>query len=249
MLELHSPIYVYELLLASLASKTNFDIITGILVKITRKPDIDGRRVKFVREVCRCEGIRSNVNSLLCKFRQLRPDLEPCCPPAVSKSTANTVLHERFRKISYAGVDKVLSGLGWQPGQLATKVVFKDRLKQCLLPSAETLSLEGGLASKRNMRTPLQCIDSTDDLENIELPNNILSVLGSKVACNILPRKELIERFSIILYHTLQKEFLSLPVPRSKTESLKREKRQLRFLQILLEFQIHCYHGLPVIGR
>ena len=92
-------------------------------------------------------------------------------------------------------------------------------------------------------------IDSTDDLENIELPNNILSVLGSKVACNILPRKELIERFSIILYHTLQKEFLSLPVPRSKTESLKREKRQLRFLQILLEFQIHCYHGLPVIGR
>lgn len=241
--------HVYELLLSRLENQTNSNTIIAILVKITKKVDVDDRRVKFFRKISKNIGLGNNVSALLWRFRQLRPDLEPSCPPTVGKSTANTILHKRFRRISDAGVEKVLSGLGWEPGQLATKVILKDRLKQTLLPSAETLNLEGGLQSKRNSKIPLQCIESTEDLENVELPNNILSVLGCKAACNILPRKELIERFCLVLYHTLSKEFSSLPTPRSKSERERRDKRQRRFLRILMEFQIHCFQGIPVVGR
>ena len=64
----------------------------------------------------------------------------------------------------------------------------------------------------------------------------VLSVLGCK-AYNILPRKELIEKFCIVLYHRLSKEFLSLLSPRSKGERERRDKGQRRFLKILMELK------------
>jgi len=42
---------------------------------------------------------------------------------------------------------------------------------------------------------------------------------------------------SIVLYHRLSKEFLSLLSPRSKGERERRDKGQRRFLKILMELK------------
>ena len=245
---------LYELFLTFLRVKNYSETIASILVELTTKSDIDDRRAKLVRKSGDHLGHQYSLNSLRWKYRQLRPDLEPNCPPPTSgRPASNSAIHRRFQKVYDGGVGESVSGLGWEPGQLASKVVFKDRQKQCLLPSAETLNLEGGLASKKNKKIPLQCIESVAEaherLESIELPNNLLSVLGCRVAANLLPRTELLDRFSLILYHTLQKEFFALPRVRSRAEIERRDKRQLRFLEIIRDFQTHCYQGIPVVGR
>jgi len=251
LVENRSPlVQIYELFLSLLPLPIFHEVISDILAKLTTSADIDSRRVQKIRECC-SNGY--NLSGLRWVLRQLRPDLEPNCPPPAARSSNNTVLCRRFRAVFAQGVDKILSGLGWEPGQLASKVVFKDGQKQTLLPSVETLNLEGGLDSKKDQRYPLQSFNTLeeayDQLENIKLPNNILSILSSNLAANILPRKELIERFSLVLFHTLQNEFLTLSKPRSKTETARREKRQLRFLEILRDFQTFCHNGLPVVGR
>lgn len=242
--------HIYEILLASLDRAEISLEIADILAKLTTKADIDDRRVKKVRDCC-AQGL--DLSRLRWRLRQLRPDLEPNCPPPTASSTRATALHKRYKTAFAARVGTDLNKLGLEPGQLSTRVVFKDGQKESLLPTVESLSFESGLAMRKDNAPELASLgtleEAYDKLEQIKLPSNILSVVSTKLALNILPRREVIERFSVVLYHTLQAEFLTVPRKRSRAENERRQRRQLRFLEIIRQFQTYCYHGLPVVGR
>lgn len=248
--------HIYEVFLSHLEHNVLCETIAAILIKLTSRSEIDARRVQIVKTCSITVGINHNLTSLRWRIRQIRPDLEPNCPPPVagrSAAQADDILARRFRRIYDSGIDRVLSDMGWEPGQLAGKVVYKDRQKTCLIPSAETIPLESGLKARKSRLVALNTLESVQEalanLESLQLPNNILAVLTCKVATNILPRKELVERFSLVLYHTLHKEFFSEAQKRSKSEMARRQKRQLRLLKILGDFQMVCFNGIPVVGR
>ena len=245
---------IYEVFFNHLSNTSYSETLVSILLQLTTRAEINRRRCRIVRSIGSKGGACSHVNSLLWRFRQLRPDLEPKVPPPSKRpSVPTSLIFKRFANISNEQCEQMLSGLGWDPSQLSSKIVYKDSMKECLLPLPDYINLQGGMESKMNAKVPLLAYQEVDDafehLEQIDLPNNILSVIGTKVAPNILPRKELIERFSLVLYHTLQKEFLTLPRSRSKRESERRKKRQVRLLEVVQGFQVHCYHGLPIVGR
>ena len=252
--DLNAIRHIYELLLSRITNITFSQTVASILADITTKTDIDARRCKFVRKWTERWGPKHSLNSLRWRYRQLRPDLEPHCPlPTSQPPVDKSCLYLRFIQLELLVGDGFLSELGWESGQLATRVVFKDSQKKSLLPTAETLNLESGLKNRINTKIPLSHFKSVEDafenVESLQLPNNLLAVLSTKVGPVILPRRELVERFSLLLYFTLSKEFFSPPAGRSKKEMELREKRQKRFLEILIIFQSNCYHGLPVAGR
>ena len=251
---------LYELFLSELRNSGLCDTIALILAKITTLHDVDARRANVIKECYNEHGGTASLNMLRYRIRQLRPDLEPTySPPSAGRPSINATLNKRFRNIfdengtGVGGTSGTKSGIGWELGQLTNKLQYKDRQRQCLLPTADTINMQGGLQSQKNKKIPVQSIESTAEgllkLEKLDLPNNILSLLPTQLAKFILPRKDLRERFSLNLYYTLQKEFFCLPPAKSKAEHDRKYKRQKRFLEVIANFQTGCFHGLPVIGR
>jgi hypothetical protein len=251
--------HLYELLLAALTNKELVASVAAILLAVTSNTELSERRVRLVRRANDLFGLSYELNTLRWLIRQLRPDLEPNCPrPPASRPARNSLLHKRFRAAAAGrGLDSVLTvkeGLGWEAGQLGGAVVFKDGRRECPLPSAETVNLLSGLDSQRNAsrRTVASLSTSAelrDNLESVLLPNNILALLGCRGAVNILARKELVERFSLNLYHTLKKELMFVGGRMGRQEAALRERRQARLLGLVNRFQEKCFQGLPVIGR
>ena len=247
--------HIYELLLSALTSKELVAIVAAILISVTSNTEVTERRVRLVRQANQLFGLSYELNTLRWRFRQLRPDLEPNCPrPPATRPARNTLLHKRFRQVAYADNTMVKEGPGWEAGQLAGAVVFKDGRRECPLPTAETINLLSGLDSQRNAgRRAVATLSSSaelrDHLETVLLPNNILALLGCHSAVNILARKELVERFSLNLYHTLKKELMYVPPRLGRQEAVLRERRQQRLLGLVNRFQEKCFQGLPVIGR
>jgi hypothetical protein len=249
--------HIYELLLAALPHKELAGVVAAILLSITSNTEVDERRVKAVRRVNDVLGVSYELNTLRWLFRQMRPDLEPNCPqPPRSRSSRNLAIHKRFRKVVAVGVEGAArkDGLGWEPGQLAGSPVFKAGLWELALPTAETNNLLPGLESQRNaarraISTLSSAVELRDHMETVLLPNNILALLGLRGSVNILARKELVERFSVNLYHTRKKELMFVPSSAGRRELAVRARRQEKLLGHANRLQEQCFQALPVLGR
>ena len=250
---------LYEVFLSEMKDSVLCDTIAQILAKITTLADVDRRRACVIKKCYDQHGGTPSLNMLRYRIRQLRPDLEPTYSPPTGTAGKmnNTLLKKRFQKIYEESTGRVRSsasgGLGWESGQLGNALDYKDRQRRCLLPNAETINLKSGLKSQRCKKTPIHTIETMveglNKLEDLELPNNILSLLPTQLAKFILPRQDLRERFSLVVYNTLHKEFFCLPRASNKAESERRDRRQRRFLDILAKFITGCFHGVPVVGR
>jgi len=246
---------IYELFLSKLSQYVLCDTISLILVKITALKDVDTRRVKVIKECYGQHGGTASLNMLRYRIRQLRPDLEPTySTPTAGRLINNTSINRRFRKVYESGSGKQLSsGIGWAAGQLSSKIQYKDRYMQCLLPTGETINMLSGLNSQTYKRIPIHAIESVEEglskMDQLDLPNNILSLLSTRMGKFFLTRQDLRERFSLVLYHTLQKEFFCLPKVCNAADKVRREKRQRKFLEHVAQFQRKCFHGIPVVGR
>lgn len=248
--------HIYELFLAALAKRDLVGVVAGILLSITNKTEVNERRVGLVRKANDEIGVSYELNTLRWLFRQLRPDLEPNCPrPPAHRPARNSVLYKRFRKVTVADLDPVVKqGLGWEAGQLAGSVEFREAQRQLALPTAETINLLPGLESRRNAaRRAISSLCSLkelrDHMETVLLPNNILALLGLRGSVNILARKEVVERFSLNLYHTLKKELVYAPSRMGGREAAVRARRQEKLLGHANRLQEQTFQALPVIGR
>ncbi len=249
--------HIYELFLVNLANSELADVVANILISITSNMDLCERRVKLVRRISNMYGVSYGLNALRWLFRELRPDLEPNCPPSpTGRPIRKSILHMRFRKLVVAAGSDIgaKEGLGWEAGQLAGAIVFKEGRRELALPTAETINLLPGLVSQSNAsRRPVATLTTTEELrdhmESVLLPNNIISLIGIRGSVNILARKEVVERFSINLYHTLKKELVFVHSRLGKQEAAVRRRRQEKLLGHANRFQERCFQAVPVIGR
>ena len=209
-------------------------------------------------------GSNFSLDSLLYKFRTLRPDLVPNCAVAVGNNGSNkqnTVMHRKFHKIWQNRVDAADSedNLGWDSGQLGHRVVFKKGKRDCLLPTPDSLSFASSLEQRRDGRVPVAEMLTTrqihDNAHQLRLPGNILALLGCRKTWHLLTlgqgNKEMVERFSMTLYHTLYNEFLADGCGEGggKDGKERRRRRQENLLQQVAKLQDWLTQGIPVIGR
>merc|ERR550532_1816657 len=131
--------------------------------------------------------------------------------------------------------------------------VFKKPQRANLVPSNDVLPL--GKTSRRKAKTePAKVVgemntlkELIDNIHNLQLPANIVSLLGNSACVQILVLDQvLVERFSVNIYHLLHNEFL---VQEGRKISLSELKRKYKRRETILDLIYKVQQGLPVIGR
>jgi len=249
---------LYELFLSLLARDKLTNTVAELLQLLTTKKDVTEWRV---RTVLRCQsklGSSHPLDSLVWRFRQLRPDLVPhCLAPAARASNASSVLSKRFHKVWEDRVDKSLEQAntegvwigGYQVGN-----IFKKGKRDTLVPSREVLSVTSGAKVKKDGRMDLGELKSVsgvvENIHQVKLPANILALLGCRASVQVLAMdRGLVERFSVTLFHTLRNEFVCCEEKVAPREEVRRTRRREKLLGHLVRLQDAVQQGLPVVGR
>jgi len=249
---------LYELFIALLARDKLTNTVAELLMFLTTKKEVTEWRV---RTITRCQskmGSSYQLDSLLWRYRQLRPDLVPTCPaPAVKTSTATTIMGKRFHKIWDEKVDRSLNrdkedGV-WVGGHMVGNI-FKKGKRDTLIPGKEVLSVVSGARVKKDKRSDLGDMTSiqevVENIHKIQLPANMLAVLGCKAVVQVLAMDHgLVERFSMTLFHTLRNEFICADRTIGPRDISRRKRRQEKLLGYLVTLQETVQQGLPVVGR
>lgn len=260
--ELHS---LYELFLSLIKKDKISSYAAALLIGLTTKKDVTLWRVRVAQHAQASLGRCHGVDSLLWKYRTLRPDLVPNCQsPAPSGASKTAQVYRRFHKVWQNRVDALnkedsKDSLGWDNGQLSSRVIFKKAQRDCLLPATTSVSFASSIAQRKDKRIPTSDLKTSAEIhENahqLQLPTNLLSLLGCRSAWQLLKLGQstidLIERFSITLYHTLHNEFLAEGCD-EKGGVAGREKRRVRqgkLLHHMARLQEWLQQGVPVIGR
>jgi len=249
---------LYELFISLLARDKLTNPVAELLMHLTTKKEVTEWRV---RAVFRCQakmGSSYHLDSLVWRYRQLRPDLVPtCAAPVARAATATTVMGKRFHKIWEENVDKSLnknSEVGvWIGGHLGGNV-YKKAKRETLIPGREVLSVISGAKAKKDKRLDLGDMTSifevVDNIHTLQLPANILAVLGCKSVVQVLAMDQgLVERFSMTLFHTLRNEFICANAVEVQRDETKRMRRREKLLGYLVMLQETVQQGLPVVGR
>jgi len=260
--ELHS---LYELFLSLIKKDKISSYAATLLIGLTTKKDVTEWRVRVAQKAQASLGRCHGVDSLLWKYRTLRPDLVPnCSSPVATGASQTAVVYKRFHKVWQNRVDALnkeesKDSLGWDNGQLSSRVVFKKNQRDCLLPATISTSFASSILQRKDKRIQTSDLKNAQEIhENahqLHLPTNLLSLLGCRSAWQLLKlgqsTLDIIERFSITLYHTLHNEFLAEGCD-EKGGAATREKRRVRqgkLLHHMARLQEWLQQGVPVIGR
>jgi len=249
---------LYELFIALLARDKLTNTVAELLMFLTTKKEVTEWRV---RTITRCQskmGSSYHLDSLLWRYRQLRPDLVPVCTaPAARTVTATTVMGKRFHKVWDEKVDKSLDsdkvdGV-WLGGHMVGNI-FKKAKRDTLIPGKEVLSVISGARVKKDKRSDLgdmtSILEVVENIHKVQLPANMLAVLGCKAVVQVLAMDHgLVERFSMTLFHTLRNEFICGDGTTGLRDVSRRMRRQEKLLSYLVTLQETVQQGLPVVGR
>ena len=258
----HELASLYEMFLGLIARERLAEPCAEILQYLTTSAEVTDWRIRTVLKCQSKQGSSHNLDSLVWMFRQWRPDLIPNCKAPASKSVSiQSMLARRFHKNWEHRLDISLlkakkSNELWSGG-IRVGSVFNKAQKTCLLPSNDILPM--GKTSRRSarietgknvaeMKTLKELIDN---IHNIQLPANIVSLLGNSACVQILVLDQvLVERFSVNIYHLLHNEFLVKEGRKISLSELKRKyKRRETILDLIYKIQDKVQQGLPVIGR
>jgi hypothetical protein len=254
---------LYELFLGRLGQAKLTGCLAELLSLLTTKPDVSRWRVAAVLAAqAGALGHQAALARLVGKLRQVRPDLVPqytaprTARPA-RQAGPGTVLHRRFHKVWADRVDANMQAGGiWSQRQTLGTTNYKKARRDCLVPDGAVLAVTSGLQSQqRDGAIALSECTSlgqvTDNLHRLQLPAQILSLLGCRVGVNVLATdRGLVERLSLTLYYTLHNEFISCGEGgRSEAAAGRRHARREHILRLLVQLQRAVQQGLPVIGR
>ena len=258
---------LYEMFLGLLSRDKLTEHCAGILHFLTTSAEVTEWRIRTVLKTQSKQGSSHQLDSLLWMYRQWRPDLIPNCKAPVAKrvfSLKNKKRSKEFKRFHKIWVDRMDSSLNkdnktdqlWVRG-VTEGSVFKKPQRANLVPSNDVLPL--GKTSRRKAKTePAKVVgemntlkELIDNIHNIRLPANILSLLGNSACVQILVLDQvLVERFSVNIYHLLHNEFLITEDRKiSPAEERRRFKRRENILDLVAKLQDKVQQGLPVIGR
>lgn len=249
---------LYELFMSQLGKDKRTGYIAELLQLLTTRSEVTQWRVKSVLRCQASQGSSHQLDNLLWKFRQWRPDLIPSCKAPASKQTVKKdVLSQRYLKQWEISMDNSLRNVenqGLWIGGLQKGNVFKKSQRIYLLPDKDVLAVAkvNGKISQVKAISDLNSLNELiDNIHQIQLPANILSILGNTACIHILSLDDsLMERFSINIYHLLRNEFIFNDEKKvSITEKNRKLKRRRDILDMLVNLQENVMQGLPVIGR
>ena len=250
---------LYELFLSQLGKDKRTGPIAELLQLLTTRAEVTEWRVKAVLRCQASQGSSHQLDTLLWKYRQWRPDLIPSCKAPTSKQAhGKDVLSQRYLKQWEMSMDNSLRNADSQclwNGGLQRGNVYKKSQRTYLLPDKDVLSVakvKNGKISEVKAISDLNSLNELiDNIHQIQLPANVLSILGNTACIHILSMDEtLMERFSINIYHLLRNEFILTDSRKiSITEKKRKFKRGRDILELLIKLQENVMQGLPVIGR
>ena len=251
---------LYEVFLSLLGRDKLTAEVAEVLRLLTSSAEVTEWRV---RAALRCQsqhGASHALDSLLWTYRQWRPDLVPHCrAPASKVSVGTNIVAKRFHKLWETRLDRnVREAAGannlWMGG-IRVGNVFKKAQRTNLLPSNNILpagkSRKRKLGEAKNIGDLKTLNELIANIHQIQLPANILSLLGSSGGIQVLTLDSvLVERFSINIYHLLHNEFLLQEDRKiSQSEKERRRKRRTSILELLVQVQDRIQQGIPVLGR
>ena len=203
------------------------------------------RRKNFLFEIRRLYGPKSQLDSLLKRYKSLRPDLTI---ERFSSSTKSTKIYSGQLERTFAEI--------WSSAEDDNKSVLDISLKLSdayshkFNPLIPMVSCEKRCGSQHKSISIHECRTLKELVKNIhrvQMPDQVLSLLRSPHLCYLVllnpTPTEIQERLSINLYFVLHNEFLSLS--RSKKPSPQRTDLLCR-INMLQEW---LQRGLPVVGR
>ena len=249
---------LYEMFIKLLCKEKVGVVAAELLCLLTVTSDVRRWRVEAVMAAQERLGSQPALDSLIFKYRQLRPDLVPhyTAPPGRAVREGKSAIHRRFHRVWEHRVDASRASLEtiWARGQGRGGEVVRKGARETLVPGPGALAVQSGLQSQRSLLPLAQCSSLQEVAENqdrIQLPAQILALLGCRVGVNVLVTEPaLVERLSLTLYHTLRNEFLA---SETRTEAAageaRRRRRRSQLLQLLVELQEAVQQGLPVVGR
>jgi len=258
----HELASLYEMFLGLIARDKLAEPCAEILQYLTTSAEVTEWRIRSVLRCQAKQGSSHNLDSLVWMYRQWRPDLIPNCKaPASQSRSIQSMLAKRFHKNWEHRLDRSLlngkrSNELWFGG-IRVGSVFNKAQRSNLLPSNDVLPL--GKTSRRSakietgksvaeIKTYKELIDN---IHNIQMPANIVSLLGNSACVQILVLDQvLVERFSVNIYHLLHNEFLIHEDRKiSPSERKRKYKRRESILDLVYNLQDKVQQGLPVIGR
>jgi len=258
----HELACLYELFLGLISRDKMAEPCAEILQNLTTSTEVTEWRIRTVLKSQSKLGSSHNLDSLVWMFRQWRPDLIPSCKAPASKSVSTaSLLAKRFHKNWEHRLDRSLlkgkkSNELWSGG-IRVGSVFKKAQRSNLLPSNDILPMRktsrriAKIETGKSVAEIKSLKELIDNIHNIQLPANIVSLLGNSACVQILVLDQvLVERFSINIYHLLHNEFLVQEDRKISPSELKRKyKRRETILDLVFKLQDKVQQGLPVIGR
>ena len=189
---------LYEVFIALLAR----DKLTSAVAELLQLLTVSSEAVTSwrVRTVLRCQSVLGSSHALDCllwTYRQWRPDLVPNCKAPTSSVAAKnySVLAKRFHTVWEQRMDRNLSesktGSGnlWISG-IRTGTVFKKNQRTTLLPSNDILPTSRGVRKSKiepakNLSDLKTLNELIDNIHNIQLPANVVSMLGNSACVQV----------------------------------------------------------------
>jgi len=254
----HELISLYEMFMALLRKEKLTNLVAELLLLLTSSNEVTEWRVRQVMSIQSKHGSSHQLDSLLWTFRQWRPDLIPNCKSPASRVTSlSSKIAKRIHAIWERNLDNSLirskSDDLWVCG-IQVGNVFKKHMKTTLLPSNDVLPAK----RDRKQAEPSKSVGNLkslheliDNIHNIQLPANIVSLLGNSGCIQILALdQKFVERLSINIYHLLRNEFLYSDGRKvSDAEHKRKLKRRKSILEMIVKLQEQIQHSLPVVGR
>ncbi|XP_071839380.1 centromere protein I-like isoform X1 [Apostichopus japonicus] len=229
--------------------------VCHLLYKLTRKDDVVLFRIQRLLNLQKRVGAQPHLMGLLKLYKVYAPHLV-----VISVPTSRTVFFRATDRKLMADIREAQERIRQAEGTLGADITEKSeeegrkvskRRRLDVIPSVSSAAVTGGesLADLTLLRshipiTPAEQIRSfeelLDNLDRIELPGQIASVLKSPVLQHVIAccqEEQISQRLGFWLYETLHEEIVDQP----RSDRARGE----RFLRLLINFTEFLQEGVP----